>query len=199
MLGGLPKPAGLKGPRRSWSQLAVTIALTGTILAGVSVARRASAFASSRKPAALTGQASTPVGVADIRAIADAARNPDLRWPDFAPYKSEFSKFYEGNGYSLGWIQNGHARPQVIAENADLDFLFGIGQHRSGGHFRAGAAGGRQTDHRHDGAGELVVAGVIERLSAVRQQGGGDLGQIHVAAAADSEYGVGAKFATALD
>ena len=100
MLGGLPKSARLKGPRRSWSRLAVTIALTGTILAGVAVARRASTFASVRKPAALTGQASTPVGVADIRAIADAARNPDLRWPDFAPYKSEFSKFYEGNGYS---------------------------------------------------------------------------------------------------
>jgi L,D-transpeptidase YcbB len=57
----------------------------------------------------------TPAGLSALRAIADLARNDDLRWPDFAPYKTEFSKFYETNGSSLVWVQNGEVRPQALA------------------------------------------------------------------------------------
>src|ERR1700754_1083254 len=57
----------------------------------------------------------TPGGFPALRAIADLARNEDLRWPDFAPYKAEFGRFYEANGSSLAWVQNGQVRPQALS------------------------------------------------------------------------------------
>ena len=56
-----------------------------------------------------------------LHAIADSARNEDLRWPNFAPCKTEFSKFYEANGYSLAWLQNG----QVPSAGSCRDSGFG--------------------------------------------------------------------------
>jgi L,D-transpeptidase YcbB len=78
--------------------------------------------------AAAHGQALTPAGTAALQAIADSARNPDLRWPDFAPDKTEFSKFYQANGYSLAWMEGRQARPQALAvigvlKNADTKGL----------------------------------------------------------------------------
>ena len=88
---------------------------------------------------------------------------------------------------------SGDARPQVVAQDADLDLVVGVGQHGGGGHLRAGAGRGRHADQRQDRAGDLVVADVIARLAAVGQDDGGDLGQVHVAAAAEAEDGVGPK------
>ena len=71
-----------------------------------------------RKPSCASvrgGQTLTPAGVSGLHAVADAARNEDLRWPDFAPYKTEFTKLYEVNGYSLVWMRNGQMRPQGLA------------------------------------------------------------------------------------
>src|SRR5215469_12781049 len=67
------------------------------------------------RAAASRGRTLTSAGVSALRAIADSARNEDLQWPSFAPYKTEFSKFYEANGYSLAWVQNGQVRPQGLA------------------------------------------------------------------------------------
>ncbi|HUN63151.1 MAG TPA: L,D-transpeptidase family protein [Candidatus Sulfotelmatobacter sp.] len=77
-------------------------------------ATRASAFLP-QQLAVSSGRALTPAGVSALQAIADSARNQDLRWPDFVPYKTEFSKFYQANGYSLAWLQNGQVRPQGLA------------------------------------------------------------------------------------
>src|ERR1700761_2259200 len=63
----------------------------------------------------VSGDTLTPAGLSALHAIADSARNEDLRWPDFAPYKTEFSQFYKANGYSLAWLQNGQVRPQGLA------------------------------------------------------------------------------------
>jgi hypothetical protein len=52
---------------------------------------------------ALAGQTLSASGVPAIHGIVDAARNPDLRWPDFTPYKTEVTKLYQTNGYSLLW------------------------------------------------------------------------------------------------
>jgi murein L,D-transpeptidase YcbB/YkuD len=75
-------------------------------------------------PDVFVGQSLSPEGVSALRGIADSARNPDLRWPDFIPYRTEFAKFYEMNSYSLGWVQNGRVRSQGLAviellKNAD--------------------------------------------------------------------------------
>jgi hypothetical protein len=60
-------------------------------------------------------QALTPAGAAALHAIADSARNPDLRWPDFSPMKTEFSAFYQSNEYSPAWIQGHKPTPQALA------------------------------------------------------------------------------------
>jgi len=110
--------------RRRWF-----IVILGSVItvAGIIVLRqeRVPASASLRQqPPRGGGQTLTPAGVSALRAIADFGRNPDLRWPDFAPYKTEFATFYENNGYSLRWLQDGGARPQALAiievlKNAD--------------------------------------------------------------------------------
>jgi L,D-transpeptidase YcbB len=73
---------------------------------------------------ALPDQALTASVVPALHGIVDSARNPDLRWPDFTPYKTEVAKLYDSNGYSLVWIQNGQLRPQglkviQLLQNAD--------------------------------------------------------------------------------
>jgi L,D-transpeptidase YcbB len=73
---------------------------------------------------ALPDQASTASVAPALHGIVDSARNPDLRWPDFTPYKAEVAKLYDSNGYSLVWIQNGQLRPQglkviELLQNAD--------------------------------------------------------------------------------
>src|SRR5271168_489933 len=105
------------------------IVLTSVVVAGMSVASGETfpAFFA-EPPSALAGQTLSASAVPALHAIVDSARNPDLRWPDFTPYKAEVAKLYETNGYSLLWVQNGRVRPQgraVIAllQNADAKGL----------------------------------------------------------------------------
>jgi len=107
------------------------IILAGVIAAGTIVVRQQSApaLASIGQPLGHSGgQTLSPAGVSQLHAIRDSAQNPELRWPDFSPYKMEFAKFYDANGYSLSWFQNGHVRPQGVAvievlKNADAKGL----------------------------------------------------------------------------
>jgi L,D-transpeptidase YcbB len=64
---------------------------------------------------ALAGQILSVSGFPALHAIVDSARNADLRWSDFTPYKTEVAKLYETNNYSLLWVQNGRIRPQGVA------------------------------------------------------------------------------------
>jgi len=105
------------------------IVLTGVVVAGMLLARGDS-FAAPRleQPAVPAGQTLSPAGVSVLHGVVDSARNGDLRWPDFAPYKTEFAKFYEMNSYSLVWVHNGGVRSQGLAvigllENADAKGL----------------------------------------------------------------------------
>jgi murein L,D-transpeptidase YcbB/YkuD len=65
--------------------------------------------------AALAGGTLSASGVPALHAIVDSARNADLRWPDFTPYKTEVAKLYETSGNSPLWVQNGRVRPQGLA------------------------------------------------------------------------------------
>ena len=105
------------------------IVLTSVVVAGMSVASGETfpAFFA-EPPSALAGQTLSASAVPALHAIVDSARNPDLRWPDFTPYKAEVAKLYETNGYSLLWVQNGRVRPQGLAviellQNADAKGL----------------------------------------------------------------------------
>jgi murein L,D-transpeptidase YcbB/YkuD len=80
------------------------------------------------QPPAFPVQTLTPTGVSALHVIANSGINADLRWSNFAAYKTEFARFYEANGYSLPWLQNGHVRPQSLAvievlKNANLKGL----------------------------------------------------------------------------
>jgi L,D-transpeptidase YcbB len=107
----------------------IMIVLAGVIATGMVMVRKRSASASARQQAAVSvGQMLSPAGVSALHVIAESARNPDLRWPDFAPYKTELAEFYQNNGYSLSWFQSGHVRPQGLAvievlKNADAKGL----------------------------------------------------------------------------
>jgi L,D-transpeptidase YcbB len=98
-----------------WPRL-VAIVFAGVIGTAIFVARRAPASAAStHRPAASVGEPLSSTGISALRAIAGSARNPDLRWPDFAPYKAEFAKFYASNGYSLRWIQSSRVSSQGLS------------------------------------------------------------------------------------
>lgn len=88
--------------------LRLTVILFSVLTSIIVVAQKCSS-------APVRGQSLTTAGVSALRTIADSARNEELRWPDFAPYKADFGKFYEANGYSLAWVQDGHVGPQGLA------------------------------------------------------------------------------------
>lgn len=94
------------------------ILLAVVMAVGLGVARREWTSASavrSQAPADSSGQALTPPGISALRGIVDSAKNPDLQWPDFAPYKTEFARLYGNNSNALLWVQDGHVRPQGLA------------------------------------------------------------------------------------
>jgi L,D-transpeptidase YcbB len=100
-----------------WHRFTV-IVLCGLAAVGIIAACKDSSSASTftkQQATVPAGYTLSPAGVSALHAIGDSARNPDLRWPDFTPYKSEFAKFYDSNGYSLAWVQNGHVSPQGLA------------------------------------------------------------------------------------
>ena len=92
------------------------IVLTSVVVAGMSIAIGETFPALFAEPLrALAGQTLSASGVPALHAIVDSARNADLRWSDFTPYKTEVAKLYETNGYSLLWVQNARVRPQGLA------------------------------------------------------------------------------------
>ena len=91
----------------------VAVILCSALLSIIVVSRRAISASESR-PQQSQGTL-TPAAVTALHTIVDMARNYDLRWPDFAPYKAEFGKFYVANGDSLVWVPNGQVRPQALA------------------------------------------------------------------------------------
>ena len=105
------------------------IVLASVVVAGMSVASGDTfpAFFAEQHPA-LAGQTLSASGVPALHGIVDSGRNADLRWSDFAAYKTEVAKLYETSGYSLLWVQNGRVRPQGLAviallQNADAKGL----------------------------------------------------------------------------
>jgi murein L,D-transpeptidase YcbB/YkuD len=92
------------------------IVLTSVVVAGMSIAsgKTFPAFFGERHTA-LAGQTLSASGLPTLHGIVDSARNADIRWSDFTPYKTEVAKLYETSGYSLLWLQDGRVRPQGLA------------------------------------------------------------------------------------
>jgi L,D-transpeptidase YcbB len=96
--------------RRQW-----IIVLTSIVVVGISIASGGISALFAQQHPALAGQTLSAFGVSALHAIVDSARNADLRWSDFTPYKAEVAKLYESNAYSLLWVQNDRVRPQGLA------------------------------------------------------------------------------------
>ena len=62
-----------------------------------------------------SGQRLNAEGQAELRRIIDSAHHPDLRWPDFPPYKAEVNDFYSRTGLTLGWVRDRKPTPQAQA------------------------------------------------------------------------------------
>ncbi len=59
-------------------------------------------------------------GEAALHAIIDTGRLGDLRWPDFTDYRPSVRRFYELNGYALGWVRGNGMSPQASSLIANL-------------------------------------------------------------------------------
>ena len=118
----------MRNPDR-WSQYVIMMA--SLILGGMLVAKGEtfSAFFV-EQTTVFAAHPSSANGDLQFHAIVESARNADLRWPDFAPYKAEVVKFYEMNNNSLVWSQNGRVRPQGLAV---IDLLRHANSQRAGG------------------------------------------------------------------
>jgi hypothetical protein len=95
-----------------------------------------------------------------------------------------------GTGVGEEWVDQCHAGAQIIADATKFDSLFGIGVDIGAGNLRTCASGGRDTNEGENGPREPVVAGVVSRLPAMREAFGSELGEVHVAAATQSDYGI---------
>jgi L,D-transpeptidase YcbB len=87
--------------------------LTIVVIAGLLVAGGESPLA--EQTAVIASPTTALSVVSTLHGFVDPGMNADLRWPDFKAYKIEVAKFYEANGYSLAWIENGRVRPQALA------------------------------------------------------------------------------------
>src|ERR1700734_4553485 len=82
---------------------------------GGGIRRKGAQAAGMGQEPAATGQKLSPEGLETLHKIIDSANDPDLRWPDFAPYHDPVALFYEAGGDSLAWIQGGKPTAQAIA------------------------------------------------------------------------------------
>jgi murein L,D-transpeptidase YcbB/YkuD len=78
---------------------------------------RAAVFA--QEPAA-AGQTLSPEGLATLHKIIEAGNLPDLKWPEFSPYRGTVDSFYAAGNYSLAWVHGGRPTPQALAVIAVL-------------------------------------------------------------------------------
>ena len=105
------------------------IVLAALVAAGIFAAgKQCIPAALAQQSAVFVGQTLSPGGVSALQGITDSARNTNLRWPDFTPYRTEVARFYEMSSHSLVWLQNGQVRPQGLAviellKNADAKGL----------------------------------------------------------------------------
>jgi murein L,D-transpeptidase YcbB/YkuD len=80
---------------------------------GIGSARRAHAQSEISAKSAAPPQQLNAEGQASLRAITQAGKLADLRWPDFSDYDKHAQKFYESYGYSLPWVREGKPTAQA--------------------------------------------------------------------------------------
>jgi len=86
-----------------------------TLLYGCNTGSTANARSQSQSSTqqAAPPQQLTPEGQASLRAIIDAGKLADLRWPDFSDYGKLVKEFYDSYGNSLPWVRGMEPQPQA--------------------------------------------------------------------------------------
>jgi L,D-transpeptidase YcbB len=100
--------------RSGFAQAITILALLVCIGAVATRPCLANAAAVAQEPP-ITGQTLSPDGLATLHNIIGAGNLPDLRWPDFSPYRGVVESFYAAGNYSLAWIRDGKPTPQALA------------------------------------------------------------------------------------
>ena len=91
-------------------------------------------------------------------------------------------------------VQHGVSGQDLVAEHRELVVALGVRDHSRGRHLAAGACRSGDGDHRHDGAGHLVVALVVGNPAAIVGQDAHSLAHVHGAAAAQRHDAGGSAF-----
>lgn len=82
--------------------------------------RTATHLSSASAPIVISQQRLSLQGETTLRTIIDQGRLEALRWPDFTDYRPAVRKFYELNGYALGWVNPRGASDQAASLIANL-------------------------------------------------------------------------------
>ena len=80
---------------------------------GMDSARHARAQSEISAKSAAPPQQLNAEGQASLRAIIQAGKLADLRWPDFSDYEKHVQKLYESYGYYLPWVREGKPTAQA--------------------------------------------------------------------------------------
>jgi len=97
---------------------------------------------------------------------------------------------FRRTGYGEERIDHGGFGSQEIAQYTDLDLIFRIRKYGGGGNFRTRSRRGRNTNERMNGPRNPVIANVVLRIAAVGKDYGSNLGEVHIATAAQAENNV---------
>jgi murein L,D-transpeptidase YcbB/YkuD len=117
----------MKQSRTSKSLLLILPIITTALLWGrcINSATHARTQVEASPRSAPAPQQLSPEGQAALRAVVEAGKLADLRWPDFSDYTKLVMKFYESYGYSLPWVRG--MEPTAQAQQA-IALLLKAGQ-----------------------------------------------------------------------
>jgi hypothetical protein len=83
----------------------ILLLISGSMKEGVSASLASGAVSVSSTSQTAGPQSLSAKGRAALRAILEAGRLSDLRWPDFTDYRTEVEQFYTAADNSLAWVR----------------------------------------------------------------------------------------------
>src|SRR5439155_3323244 len=99
-------------------------------------------------------------------------------------------RHFGGAGNSEQRVYDCDAWTEIIAQYADLDVIVGVGEDRSSRNLGPRPRRGRHADQGPDRPRNLIIPDVVPWHAPVSEDGRSNLGQVHVAPAAQTEHSV---------
>jgi L,D-transpeptidase YcbB len=98
-------------PFRRRPQIVLLVLIAGIWLTGLAMAQVKSSSAAPGDKASSVQNSSV---AGKLRAIVDAGRLGELRWPSFSNYQTQLVSFYRPSGYQRAWVRNGEPTAQAL-------------------------------------------------------------------------------------